>query len=155
MAEYESKKAGDLVSRLVDAFGGTDEYGLVPFVRRWSEIVGTDVAAHSRVLDLRNGALVVGVDHPAWVQRLHMEKGQVLRTIHRRFPQIPVRYMHFIVVDDIRRGIPANHGEERTDFAEVPRRAPETAETPKAEKDADFQTHLEGLRRALEARDSD
>jgi len=164
MAEFESKKAGDLVSRLVDAFGGADEYGVVPFVRRWSEVVGTDIAAHSRVVDLRNGALLVGVDHPAWVQRLHMQKARVLQTIRRRFPQIPVRYIHFVVVDDLTRDIP--HGDipeddrpERSERPEKRSNGDDGARTVDPEgtaaDDQDFQQHLEGLRRALEERDSD
>lgn len=160
MAEYESKKAGDLVSRLVDAFGGTDETGFVPFVRRWSEIVGTDIAAHSRVLDLRNGSLLVGVDHPAWVQRLHMQKAQTLKTIRRRFPQIPVRYIHFVVIDDLRRGIPPaeespNDSEARPTGKTDAIRASREEKTVSAADDEAFQRQLEDLRRALEARESD
>lgn len=164
MAEFESKKAGDLVSRLVDAFGGTDEYGVVPFVRRWSEVVGTDIAAHSRVVDLRNGALLVGVDHPAWVQRLHMQKTRVLQTIRRRFPQIPVRYIHFVVVDDLTRDIPPGDipEDERPERPKGSEKQPNRDDRTRAADpessaadDQDFQQHLEGLRRALEERDSD
>lgn len=167
MAEYESKKAADLVSRLVDSFGGTDEYGVVPFVRRWSEIVGADIAAHSRVVDIRNGALLVGLDHPAWVQRLHMQKTQVLRTINRRFPEIPVRYLHFVVVDDLQRDQYRSFDEENpsepsTQDERVKPPEPDLQATPEddegrgsATEDEDFQRHLESLRRAIEARDSD
>lgn len=163
MAEYESKKAGDLISRLVDSFGGTDEYGVVPFVRRWPEIVGADIAAHSRVVDLKNGALLVGLDHPAWVQQLHMQKARVLRTIKRRFPELPVRYIHFVVVDDLQRDIRLKGGEndggtETSNERAGPRtfrRRDHEEEAVSAGDDEEFQRSLEGLRREIEERRSD
>jgi predicted nucleic acid-binding Zn ribbon protein len=36
----------------------------------WAEIVGSDVARHAQPVSLRNGQLVVAVDHPGWLQEL-------------------------------------------------------------------------------------
>lgn len=36
----------------------------------WSNIVGSDIARHAQPVSLRNGILIVAVDHPVWLQEL-------------------------------------------------------------------------------------
>src|SRR6267154_6540266 len=36
----------------------------------WPEIVGAENARHAQPVSLRNGQLIVAVDHPAWLQEL-------------------------------------------------------------------------------------
>ena len=103
MAPSEPSSGRDLVCRLIDAIGVRDDQGVVPFVRAWSRLVGVDLGAHTRVLDVSNGTVLVGVDHPAWLQRLHMNQKRVLVRIQRDFPTIGARRMAFSVVDSIQR----------------------------------------------------
>lgn len=37
---------------------------------KWSEVVGPDIASHSRAVDLSDGALIIEADHGAWRQEL-------------------------------------------------------------------------------------
>jgi len=37
---------------------------------RWDELVGPQIAAHSRPVSLRKGVLTVGVDQPGWATQL-------------------------------------------------------------------------------------
>ncbi len=99
MAGYGESSARDLIARFIDSIGIRDEKGIVPFVRAWPDIVGNDLAAHSQVLDIKNGAVLVGLDHPAWLQRMHMDRTRIVRLIQRRFPALDVRYLHMTVVD--------------------------------------------------------
>jgi len=39
---------------------------------RWREIVGDDIATHSRAVDLADGVLVLEADHGAWRQEVTM-----------------------------------------------------------------------------------
>lgn len=39
---------------------------------RWREIVGEDIATHSRAVDLSEGILVIEADHGAWRQEVTM-----------------------------------------------------------------------------------
>lgn len=39
---------------------------------RWREIVGDEIAAHSRAVDLADGVLVLEADHGAWRQEVTM-----------------------------------------------------------------------------------
>lgn len=101
MAFSGERSAKDVVARFIESIGIHDPDGVIPFVRAWPSIVGTDNAAHSQILEVRNGAVRVGVDHPAWLQRLHLQQEQIVTTIQHRFPALEVRYVHFIVVDDV------------------------------------------------------
>ena len=37
---------------------------------QWADIVGADIARHAQPVSLKNGLLVVAVDHPVWLQEL-------------------------------------------------------------------------------------
>jgi predicted nucleic acid-binding Zn ribbon protein len=45
---------------------------------RWAEIVGEQIAAHTRPLTMRDGALQVAVDDPAWAPELRFLEPQIL-----------------------------------------------------------------------------
>jgi len=36
----------------------------------WAQIVGSDIARHAQPVGLRNGSLIIAVDHPIWLQEL-------------------------------------------------------------------------------------
>lgn len=41
--------------------------------------VGEKLAAHSRVIDLKNGVLLIEADHPGWIQLLQLNKAFILK----------------------------------------------------------------------------
>src|SRR5262249_45886973 len=43
-------------------------------VARWSEVVGTDIAAHATLLSVRDGVAVIAVDSPPWATQLRFLK---------------------------------------------------------------------------------
>lgn len=165
--EYSNESsARDLITKLVDAIGARDEQGVVPFVIAWKRLAGTDLAAHSRVLDIRNGAVLVGVDHPGWLQRLHLEQKRIIAAIQREFPSLGVRYLHFTVIAPEKMSRPAYDGPAQEKRSEgtppPPDQAPSSKENhpeePRpdqalppgtAEDDPEFLGHLKGLEEAL------
>jgi hypothetical protein len=60
--------------------------------------VGTDLASHSQPVDIRNEALLVEVDHPGWLQMLHMKKERILRQIAKKFPDLTVQNLQMRLV---------------------------------------------------------
>lgn len=44
----------------------------------WADVVGDAIASHAHPLALRNGALAVGVDNPAWATELRSLTPQIL-----------------------------------------------------------------------------
>jgi predicted nucleic acid-binding Zn ribbon protein len=83
MARY----AGDEPVPLSDALAKVGkELGLAPgdahhtLDARWSEVVGNDVAAHARLVSVRDGTLTVAVDDPIWATQLrYLEPAIVTR----------------------------------------------------------------------------
>jgi len=66
------------LDRLVKGFGGPSAGTMGAVFGRWAEIVGTSLAAHTQPLSMRDGALQVGVDDPAWAPELRFLEPQIL-----------------------------------------------------------------------------
>lgn len=159
MGRSEESNAKDLISRFIESIGIHDTEGVVPFVRTWPQIAGRDAAAHSQILDIANGAILVGVDHPAWLQKLHMDRDTIIARVRREFPDLHVRYLHFTIVDTLeftpdRPGEPEpNEIETKTvadDTPSVQKKQTESVPVDRAEDDEVFQQHLKNLKDALE-----
>ena len=88
------KRAADLLQSFFLKHGIADGDKYVSFFREWEAIVGQDLAAHADVEDIKNGALVVRVDHPAWMQILHMKKDSIVDRINSQFPDLTVSAIH-------------------------------------------------------------
>jgi predicted nucleic acid-binding Zn ribbon protein len=62
----------------------------------WPQIVGTDIAHHAQPVSLRNGLLVVVVDHPVWLQELaRYHKALLLQKVRERVGKQTVRDIAF------------------------------------------------------------
>ena len=85
-----AKREGPLpVSRLIE--GALRQYGLHDRMEeraallRWREIVGDDIASHSRAVDLVNGVLVLEADHGAWRQEVTMLVPMIIQKFNAMF----------------------------------------------------------------------
>jgi predicted nucleic acid-binding Zn ribbon protein len=95
MARY----AGDEPVPLSDALKKVGaELGLAPgdahgtLDARWSEVMGTDVAAHARLVSVRDGTHTVAVDDPIWATQLrYLEPAIVTRATALLGPSTVVR----------------------------------------------------------------
>ena len=54
---------------------------------RWPEIVGPQIARHSRVLGVKEGILRVAVDHPAWCAELYYQRQSILNKLRESLSQ--------------------------------------------------------------------
>ena len=62
----------------------------------WQQIVGADVARHAQPVSLRNGILVVAVDHPIWLQELQrFHKALLLQKIQEHVGKKAIRDIFF------------------------------------------------------------
>lgn len=94
------RKASDVVTAL---FSGLEQESLSRsnnLVRGWKETVGPKLAAHSKVIDLDKGNLVIEVDHPGWSQQLLFEKKRIIDTLSRNFPDLQFRNIVIRVVSE-------------------------------------------------------
>lgn len=61
------------------------------------EQMGRNLASHSRVIDFKNGILLVEADHSAWLQMLQLHRRYILGCLQRRFPELRVSTLAFRV----------------------------------------------------------
>ena len=62
----------------------------------WPNIVGVDIARHAQPVSLRNGILVVAVDHPVWLQELsRYHKPLIVQKVQERVGKKTVRDIVF------------------------------------------------------------
>ena len=95
MARY----AGDEPVPLSDALAKVGaELGLAPgdaygaLDTRWREVMGNDVAAHARLVSVRDGTLTVAVDDPIWATQLrYLEPAVVTRATALLGPGVVTR----------------------------------------------------------------
>ena len=85
-----AKREGPLpVSRLIEGalrqFGLHDRLEERAALLRWREIVGDEIAEHSRAVDLVDGILVLEADHGAWRQELTMLVPMIIQKFNAMF----------------------------------------------------------------------
>ena len=85
-----AKREGPLpISRLIE--GALRKWGLHDRLEeraallRWREIVGDEIAEHSRAVDLVDGILVLEADHGAWRQELTMLVPMIIQKFNAMF----------------------------------------------------------------------
>jgi len=85
-----SKREGPVpISRIIE--GALRQYGLHDRLEeraallRWREIVGDEIAGHSRALDLADGILILEADHGAWRQELTMLMPMIINKFNAIF----------------------------------------------------------------------
>jgi len=94
-----ARYAGDEPVPLSDALAKLGaELGLAPgdahgtLDRRWGEVMGADVAVHTRLVSVREGTLTVAVDDPIWATQLrYLEPAVVTRATALLGPGVVTR----------------------------------------------------------------
>jgi hypothetical protein len=115
------KKAGDLLSLFIDGEILKKARGYSDLAQSWKSIAGDNLAAHSRIVDLKLSVLMVEADHPGWIQILQTKQKALLQGVSRRFPDLQITGISFRLSRD-----PA---EQAAEEAEPRRSLPEEAET--------------------------
>ncbi len=61
----------------------------------WKQIAGERLAAHSRVVEIEKGFLIVAAEHPGWIQLLQLRQTELLDSVRIRFPGLALRGIVF------------------------------------------------------------
>ena len=94
----EFRKASDLINVLFDGFNTPGMEKANAFFRSWKELVGEKIAAHSRIVDVSRGAVIVQVDHPGWSQQIQFRKAAILASLSRNYPELGIKTLVIRVV---------------------------------------------------------
>ena len=142
------ERAGEILDSFFRRNNISGGRNYVAFYRSWEQIVGQDLASHTNLTEIRNNAVCVEVDHPAWMQMVQLRQADILKAIQTRFPALEVRSLQLRLVESL--GSPAAIA------AAAPAQPPvERAASPPAPPSADEQQALEriqseGLRSSLQ-----
>lgn len=80
------KKIGDFIENIyIDM-----KHNKPSVYSQWENLVGPDIAEHSKVLNIDKGKLVIYVDHPGWKQIIMAKKGYILYKLKKEYPNIAV-----------------------------------------------------------------
>ena len=84
------KKAGDILKSVLGDAEAQQAREWSSFFGGWSIIAGEDLAAHSKVIDVKKGTVLVEVDHPGWMQVLQLKATRILKAIKSKYPELDV-----------------------------------------------------------------
>jgi predicted nucleic acid-binding Zn ribbon protein len=80
------KRVGDLLREFLKQKGWLEGNPYEPLFVQWQKIAGAAIAAHARLVDVRNGILIVEVDHPGWLQMLRLRQDALLEGARKAVP---------------------------------------------------------------------
>lgn len=80
-SERDPKRLSDSLDRITRHLGGPSADVFSTVFVRWEDLVGPDIAAHSRPVSLRDGVLVLAVDQTAWAAQLRFLSAELLERI--------------------------------------------------------------------------
>jgi hypothetical protein len=89
------KKAGELLSAILDDGILQKARGYHDLFSAWKSIAGESLFAHSRIVELEKSILMVEADHPGWIQILQTRQKDLLDGVCRRFPELTIHGIAF------------------------------------------------------------
>ena len=95
------KKAGELIEQLFNNVSPQDLKRYSGLFTSWTKIAGTDIAAHSRILEFDRNVLYVGVDHPGWMQLINLKKGHILSSLNKKYTELKIKDLRLVLTDGV------------------------------------------------------
>jgi len=87
---------GDVVASLTSNLGWNDFLVESDVLASWPEIVGPDVALHSRPVNVTDGSLIVECESTAWATQLRMMASLTLTKIVELYPEAGINQVVFL-----------------------------------------------------------
>lgn len=75
---------GGLIDYVINSLGLGDRYHGWQIVKNWPDMVGPDIARHSRAERFSEGVLTVIVEKDVWRQELEMQRERLMERIRSR-----------------------------------------------------------------------
>lgn len=71
------------------------KYVLSSIKSRNNKNIGELLISHTRVVDLKNGILLVETDHPGYIQTLQMYNSYIIRGMNKKYPELEIKTLSF------------------------------------------------------------
>ncbi|HZK19290.1 MAG TPA: DUF721 domain-containing protein [Treponemataceae bacterium] len=102
----EFNSAADLINTIYAKIDKNQVENTNNILNAWDKVVssikpdGLKLAAHSRIIDLKNNILLVETDHPGWTQLLQMRRKFILKGLKIEFPRLHINTIAFKLKSD-------------------------------------------------------
>ena len=96
-------KADELISKIFSEIGNSSQEANRTF-SIWKEVLmtiknskidGSQLADHSRIIDLKNNILIIETDHPGRIQLFQMYKNYIQNGINKNLPDLQIKNIVF------------------------------------------------------------
>ncbi len=96
----------NLVSKTLNEFSFSDSNKAYSVLDGWKKVLlkiksnknpyeGQNLAEHSKVVDLKNGILIIEVEHPGWIELLQLHKKFILKGLNMNMPSLKIKNLGF------------------------------------------------------------
>lgn len=92
----DPKTLGDVLAVATEDMGWTTELAQAKVISDWDELVGETTAPHTRVIELRDGLLIVQCDSTAWATELRRMRAEILTRIVEIYPDAGIEDLRFL-----------------------------------------------------------
>ncbi len=154
MEESRIKDVGTLLAAFFDEAKLRQGGHYAQFFESWRDVVGDRLAAHSRVVDLDKGILMIEAEHPGWIQMLQLRQTKTLEALTSRFPDLGLRGIAFRLAGSDYgkpKAQPAVDPVEVSEDEAAEETIPEIAPEPENEaRDPEFTAALNSLKKAIQ-----
>ncbi len=100
-SEADIMRASDMITRVFKNISPDDVQNSTQLTNSWRTTVesisrnGPKLAAHSHIVDLKNGILLVEADHSGWIQLLQLHQKYILTGLRRLNKNITIESLAF------------------------------------------------------------
>ncbi len=106
MNEEEIRSFGDIINSSFRNISKADYNNSNSLLNIWEKVLlrirsninpneGRNLASHSRVVDFKNGILLVEVDHPGWIELLQLHKKYIINGLNMENRSVNVESLAF------------------------------------------------------------
>lgn len=112
---FDIKTTEEILNNLFARQNKDDFSTALNITKKWDEIVrtikeknfdrveynaGEKIASHSKIVDLKNGILLIETDHPGWIQKIQFHQKYIITGLKRAFPQLEINTLTFKLKGD-------------------------------------------------------
>lgn len=92
----EPRPLADTLAVMSTDLGWTQLLAETSITQNWSDLVGSSMAEHARVLEVSEGVIRVQCDSTAWATELRRMRTQVITRIQQEYPDAHIEEIKFI-----------------------------------------------------------
>ncbi len=89
------KPLADILKKALDQWNLTAPLKRHEVLEHWETIAGPKIASKSQPIKLQGDQLIVGVEHPTWIQELNFLKAHFIEKIQKLYPEARIKKIRF------------------------------------------------------------